>query len=613
MSYIPVPITGAAYKSPSQPTNYQLCINQYPTAAGPGGRGSVSQSGTGTQGSTSPLIPTMGTTPFINLGSAPIRAMKNINNTLYAVCGSSFYSITLNPITGTGTSTTLGTLLTTTGYVSIANNNTQIMISDGQFGYIYYFNCQATVALGPIGGSAGDTYTLTIAGVGMYNGFGVSTALTGSALVSEINLYTSTTNVVAGYNSSSGLTLQGINGITSFTIVESGTGFVPGTDGITIDPNVAGGSTIYGPFRYDGFKQFTQILDPNFTVPGQITYVDGYFIYNQPNTAKFWFSQLNDGTAYSSLNFATIESRPDLTMGTAPTKGELWVFGQNHVEVWYDEGNAPPGSPFSKQVGSDIDIGVVAPWSIVQVNDLLMWMDSRGFIAQSDVSPFLRGAASGFDLKKISDESVDNEIDSYAIISDAVACSYNDHGHIMYEISFPSEMKTWVYDATTQSWHQKAWLNPITGQLEHSLCQFCDRFQNLLVCGGVRNGQLYILSRNTYTDAGQPIIRKRTTSIFESNMKQIGVDSIEVRINCGQALPTGQGSNPQMMLRYSNDGGYTWSYELWRSIGDTGQYANRVIWNRLGTHKEWLLEFTFTDPIDYSIIEAVANISVEKL
>jgi hypothetical protein len=44
------------------------------------------------------------------------------------------------------------------------------------------------------------------------------------------------------------------------------------------------------------------------------------------------------------------------------------------------------------------------------------------------------------------------------------------------------------------------------------------------------------------------------------------------------------GIEPMVSLRYSNDGGHTWSQDGWRSVslGANGQYAKRVYWYRLG-------------------------------
>jgi len=66
-------------------------------------------------------------------------------------------------------------------------------------------------------------------------------------------------------------------------------------------------------------------------------------------------------------------------------------------------------------------------------------------------------------------------------------------------------------------------------------------------------------------------------------------------------------------VRYSHDGGHTWSNELNRSIGQIGGYNINPIWNRLGTGREWVFEFSITTPVRWSIIDATVDVNeVEK-
>jgi len=58
------------------------------------------------------------------------------------------------------------------------------------------------------------------------------------------------------------------------------------------------------------------------------------------------------------------------------------------------------------------------------------------------------------------------------------------------------------------------------------------------------------------------------------------------------------------MLRWSNDGGSTWSNEHWSSIGLQGAYQNRIIWRRLGWSRDRIFEISVTDPIKAVIVSA---------
>ena len=70
------------------------------------------------------------------------------------------------------------------------------------------------------------------------------------------------------------------------------------------------------------------------------------------------------------------------------------------------------------------------------------------------------------------------------------------------------------------------------------------------------------------------------------------------------AFEGSQGVDPKAMLRWSNDGGSTWSKEHWVSIGKIGKYKNRAIWRRLGWSRDKIFEVVVTDPVFATIVSA---------
>jgi len=65
--------------------------------------------------------------------------------------------------------------------------------------------------------------------------------------------------------------------------------------------------------------------------------------------------------------------------------------------------------------------------------------------------------------------------------------------------------------------------------------------------------------------------------------------------------------DPQVMLRWSDDGGHTWSNEHWASMGKLGEYGKRVIWRRLGMTmklRDRVYEISGSDPVKIAIMGA---------
>lgn len=608
---LPIPITGAAYQHPSQDTNYQRCINMYPTQPGPHGIGSEEQQTQSNPGGAT-LVRTPGLEVLQDFTGFQVRLIKTVynnNSIVLAVIDNNVYKLNINPESVTiVTSELLGTISTTQGYVSISFNPGQAIIIDGSLnGYIYWFFTTGSATLGPIGGSSGDTYILDLNGVTIYNNIDVHVALTPTQVATQINLFTQLTGVSAVLDTSGLIITLQNSSDGDIVITEGGNNFLAGTDGITVTsgsfpaPNPGGSSATYTATAWQ------LITSPAFVGGSQVVYMDGYFIYCQPNSSNMWASQIDDGTSYNALDTAPANSEPDQIIGLAVYREELWAFCQTHVEIWSDTGNAT-GFPFSPLPGIGFDIGCMSPSSITEINNKLVWLDSRGFIVMSDTSNFFRATSTGYQTKTLSTPAQHAEWSTYPTMVDAIGSIYIDRGVEIFQIDFPSANRTWCCDIDGEGWFERLYYSIENGYQRCLVNTFC-QINGLWMCGGPYSGTIYTQSHKYFTDAGAPIHCLRTTAPYITGFKRIGIDKLQIRMMTGAVPATGSGSNPHIVLRYSNNGGHTWSYEIKRSIGQIGDFYEKIIWNRLGTAEEWLFEFTITTPTDFSIINCFANVS----
>ena len=345
---------------------------------------------------------------------------------------------------------------------------------------------------------------------------------------------------------------------------------------------------------------FAQITDPDY--PGAVTvgYLDGYFVFNEPDSQRVWVTSLLDGTTVDPLDFASAEGSPDGLVALIVDHREAWLFGTNSVEVWYDAGNAD--FPLSRIQGAFNEIGCVAAYSIAKLDNGLFWLggDARG---QGIVY-----RANGYTGQRISTHAVEFAIQSYGDISDAIGYTYQQEGHAFYVLIFPSASKTWVYDVSTQGWHERAaWNN---GQFirHRSNCQM--QFNSTTVVGDYEDGRLFAFDLNVYADDGaiQKWLRSwRALPPGQNDLKRTAQHQLQLDCESGVGLNTGQGSDPQVMLRWSDDGGHTWSNEHWVTMGAIGTYGTRAIWRRLGMTlklRDRVLEVSGTDPVKITIMGA---------
>ena len=69
-------------------------------------------------------------------------------------------------------------------------------------------------------------------------------------------------------------------------------------------------------------------------------------------------------------------------------------------------------------------------------------------------------------------------------------------------------------------------------------------------------------------------------------------------------IPTPYARDPQIMLRWSDDGGKTWSNERIMSCGQAGNFKTRTIARRLGRSRDRIYELSASDPIPWRIVDA---------
>lgn len=347
-------------------------------------------------------------------------------------------------------------------------------------------------------------------------------------------------------------------------------------------------------------EELAQITDIDF--PGAVTvgYLDGYFIFQEPNSQRFWTSELLDGTQIDPLSFASAEGMPDNLVSLFVDHREVWLFGTQSVEVWYNAGLE--GFPLARIQGAVNEFGCAATFSVAKMDNSLFWLgaDQRGH--------GIVFRANGYAGQRISTHAVEYAIQSYDVISDAIAFTYQQDGHSFYVLTFPSAQATWVYDAATNAWHERAGF--ANGQFirHRANCQMF--YSEEVVVGDFQNGNIYAYDLDQFSDGdfAQKWLRSwRALPTNQNNLKRTAQHSLQIDMQTGVGLNTGQGSDPQVMLRWSDDGGHTWSNEHWMSIGKIGAYGTRAIRRRLGMTlklRDRVYEASGTDPVKISIVGA---------
>jgi hypothetical protein len=150
-------------------------------------------------------------------------------------------------------------------------------------------------------------------------------------------------------------------------------------------------------------------------------------------------------------------------------------------------------------------------------------------------------------------------------------------------------------------------MNPATGVLTRWRANCSVFFNGLHLVGDYESGAVYALDLNAFTDDGVPIKRIRTTATTEGLQNRLFYSALQVDMETGVGTAVGQGSDPKLMLRYSSDGGHTWSNEKIASAGKIGEYGARARFNRLGSGRNRVWELSMTDPVKFAVLGAVVE------
>lgn len=415
---------------------------------------------------------------------------------------------------------------------------------------------------------------------------------------------------------------------------------------------------------------FGQISDPDFPGAAVVDYLDGYFVFIEPNSQRIWVTSLFDGTSVDPLDFASAEGDPDNIISMIVDHREVWLFGNNSTEVWYNAGLTD--FPLVRVQGAYNELGCAARYSVAKMNNQVYWL-GKDFRGQGIVY-----VANGYQGQRISTHSVEWQIQQYGSMSDAVGFTYQQDGHSFYVLTFPSAGKTWVYDASTGAWHERAGWNDQWTRYRAATQVF---YNNENLVGDYENGNIYALDMGTYDYNGhiQRWLRSwRALTPGANTLRRTAQHALQLDCETGVGLPQYPGSaseeliaengnillaeyvqndlvtesgetlvtevdfdvladvpnppylfdppvyltttaypaypgyDPQVMLRWSDDGGHTWSNEHWRSMGKIGAFGYRTIWRRLGMTlklRDRVYEASGTDPVKIAIMGAELQIS----
>lgn len=340
---------------------------------------------------------------------------------------------------------------------------------------------------------------------------------------------------------------------------------------------------------------FARITSPNFYGSRFVTFLHGYFVFIRPTTQQYYISKVDDATTLDALEFASAESNPDKLQVVLSDHDELKLFGEYTVETASDAGGGD--FPFSRNSGALMEVGCMAPDSAVKLDNSIYW------IGQNDSGGGLVYKSVGYQPQIISDDAISQMLQASTNLAGATAYGYQQGGKTFYCINAPGLATTLVYEAKSGKWSERADLDTLTGGYkQHRATGYLYAFGKCLV--GSADGRIYALDPLANTNAGDVLLRDRISPHNAGpNLERLQFPRFQLDCTTGKAAA---GQDPQVMLRYSNDGGNNWSNWQQRSLGQIGAFNQRVVWHRCGQARDRCWQVRITDDVACDLIGAAA-------
>lgn len=361
------------------------------------------------------------------------------------------------------------------------------------------------------------------------------------------------------------------------------------------------------PATSPAFAAFTKTTDPNWKGSNLVLVSDQTFVFAIPNGNEFYMaypvgSTLGQSYVINPISFLATNSLHNI-ISMAWYKRTLWIICDTVIEQWYDSGSGPngtTGNPFQLIQGGFIQVGGLSPFSARMMGDRLHWLgqdeNGQGIVFRNN----------GLQAERVSTHAIDLAIQSYGDLSGTTSWAYQEEGHNFLAFNFLNGITTWVFDSSTGMWHERQAL--LNGVFQRDIAQTHSFAYGKNVVGDYQSGNLYLLDSSNYDDAGNALVAIRSSPHVSDDMKRVFHHKFQIDFEPGIGKSTGQGEFPQVMMKFSDDGGHTYSNELWRTLGPQGIYKARAIWRKLGQSRTRVYQIMISDPVKRILIGATLDV-----
>ena len=353
-------------------------------------------------------------------------------------------------------------------------------------------------------------------------------------------------------------------------------------------------------------KSFSQIADANFLGSTRADFIDSFLVFNNPSTNQ-WYCSTSAAITFNGLFIGVKTAWPDNVLCVVACEREVFVFGPQKAEPWYNAGAVP--FPFQLLPGVIVEQGCQAVYSPAKMDTFVYYLSSS-----PEGAWMVMRVGSQNIAQRISNHAIEVEFKTYPRVDDAIGSVYQIGGHSFYRLHFPTADKTWAYDAATEQWWEDNWMDT-NGVLHRARNTFTAFAYGRVLGLDWANGSIYDINYGAKTDAGNPIPWIRSFPHIVNELKYVSHSMFMADLEEGTQPGTGETplavgpwspgfgpgfgpsttlSAPMVALRMSKDGGYNFGkYRMKRNIS-SGRYRSPMRWRNLGVARDAVFELSST-------------------
>lgn len=332
---------------------------------------------------------------------------------------------------------------------------------------------------------------------------------------------------------------------------------------------------------------FAQITDANYGGAHSVIWMNQTFIF--ASATEHFLGATGGLLPFDALMAASAEYAPDDITGIARDHNELLIYGESTLEAWTQidvtDATTYPFDPISGAVGEK---GLAGPRAIAQLDNTTVWLDQHGIV---------RRLSQGYTPQRISTEAIEHQL-AGATLATATMAVYILEGHECFALN--TDAGTFVYDANTGLWHERASLG--SSMWDANCSAWC---YGAWYVGSAVDGTISRLDLDTNDEQGVELVASMVFPPIVSERNRFSVHAVELAMDVG----TGTLTDECIVTLYTSTDGETWSNGAQATAGLTGDRRKRVRWTRLGQWDKLHLRFDISDPYKRAVYAAYAEIT----